>query len=267
MAINLEAIRKKLQAISGESYVKYWKPKGESIVRALPWKEDAEGTPIKEKWFYFFEGQQSILAPYQYGKKDPINDFIRKIQMSQDPDDKKIVKMLKPKMQAYLPIIVRGEEAEGVVLWKFGTIVYQRLLSFFLNKDIGNFLDPYEGFDLEVKSKKTPGKKFTDTIVDAVRRPSLLVPNKDNISKLLESVPPFENMFENQHVLPDEIERRLNTWLEGKPADSFVESPQQNSKKSSILDDVVKEIKQEVSSTTIKKKSSLDDAFADLIND
>jgi hypothetical protein len=121
MAIDLEAIRKRVAQLSGNyknSSIQLWKPGvGEYKIRGLAWKNAPEGSPIIEKWFYYLGNGPGILTPNQFGKPDPIQDLIRKLYSSGKPEDKTLAKKLLPKMRAYLPIIVRGEEAKGVQVW------------------------------------------------------------------------------------------------------------------------------------------------------
>ncbi|MAP03164.1 MAG: hypothetical protein CMF85_05080 [Candidatus Marinimicrobia bacterium] len=49
---------------------------------------------------------------------------------------------LMPKMRTFVPVIVRGEEAEGVKFWGFGKEVYQELLGVIADPDYGDITDP-----------------------------------------------------------------------------------------------------------------------------
>ena len=161
MAIDLEAIKRRVAELSGvkrTSSVQLWKPSlGEHKVRCLPWKNAPDGQPFMERWFYYIGENAGILAPNQFGKPDPINDLIRKLYSSGKPDDRVLAKKLQPKMRCYAPVIVRGEEDKGVQVWAFGKLVYQRMLGFFLDEEVGDILSPTEGFDLKVSISKQPG--------------------------------------------------------------------------------------------------------------
>lgn len=224
MAIDLEAIRKRVQELSGQrkvSSVQLWKPNaGEYKVRGIPWKPNqiVEGMPFIERRFYYLGDNPRILAPQQ-GKPDPINDLIRKLYSTKSPEDREMAKKLQPKMTAYMAIIVRGEEEKGVQVWGFNKFIYQRLLGFFTTEDIGDFLDPNDGFDLDVKITPSPkrfnNKPVFDTTIDAARRSSKLHADPATAKKWLDSVPNVDDMF--QQKTEKEIEQMLNAWLTGSP--------------------------------------------------
>jgi hypothetical protein len=70
---------------------------------------------------------------------------------------------LSPKLRVYVPVIVRGEEAKGVRLWGFGTIIHKALLSLAEDEDIGDYTDPINGYDMIVE--QTPGNPYPDTTI------------------------------------------------------------------------------------------------------
>lgn len=305
MAVDLAAIRKRVQELSGQrrnSSVQLWKPDaGEFKVRGLPWKNTPDGMPFIERKFYYIGSNPGILAPSQFGKPDPINELIRKLYSSGKPDDRELAKKLQPRMRAYMPVIVRGQEDKGVQVWSFGKIVYQRLLGFFTDEEVGDILDPSEGFDLKVtmqmSPKKVDGRSFLDTTIDAARRPSALADDAELSKKWLEGVPNIDDMYRQK--TDKEIEQILNTWLAGGASDdgSNDEGTNRGSKPKDELESLVAEVKSTVKAPaaeaekpaavadvkakrTSKKaadvdvdeaapavKQSLADAFADLMED
>jgi hypothetical protein len=276
MAIDLEAIKKRVAELSGvkrTSSVQMWKPTlGEYKIRCLPWKNAAEGQPFTERWFYYIGENAGILAPNQFGKPDPINDLIKKLYGSGKPDDRVLAKKLAPKLRCYAPVIVRGEEDKGVLVWSFGKQVYQRMLSFFLDEEVGDILSPSEGFDLKVSITKAPGKQFNDTTVDPARRPTKLHEDSGVSQKWLESIPNIDDMYRLKST--EEIENILNRWLNGgeEPTQSGGET--RGPAPADELENLAAELK--TSAPTEKKapakkpevkKSSLDDAFAELMDE
>jgi hypothetical protein len=286
MAIDLEAIRRRMAELNGTkktSSVQLWKPGiGEYKIRCLPWKDAAEGQPFHERWFYYLGNNAGILSPKQFGKPDPIDDLIRKLYSSGKPDDRNLAKNLQPKMRAYVPVIVRGQEDKGVMVWAFGKIVYQRLLGFFIDEDYGDILDPLQGFDLKVTISQQPGKQFQDTVVDCKGRPSKLHEDSATIKKWLDAVPNLDDMYRLKSR--DEIEAVLNNWLNGGDTSTVQETgtAKGGSGGVDVLDDFVKEVKQakpapkpgatkkssfDDDDAPAPKKQSLDEAFEDLMND
>jgi hypothetical protein len=279
MGIDLEAIRRRVEELSGvkkTSSVQLWKPTlGEHKIRCLPWKNAPDGQPFMERWFYYIGENAGILSPHQFGKPDPINDLIRKLYSSGKPDDRLLAKKLQPKMRCYAPVVVRGEEDKGVQVWAFGKLVYQRMLGFFLDEEVGDILSPTEGFDLKVSITKQPGKQFNDTSVDPARRPTKLHEDSKTAEQWLNSIPSLDDMYRLKST--QEIETVLNNWLNGGTPDDVGPSVTRGPAPKDALDDLVAEVK---ATTPEKKKTkkpddddaptkkqSLDDAFEDLMND
>lgn len=284
MAIDLEAIKRRVAELSGvkkTSSVQMWKPQiGEYKIRCLPWKNSPEGQPFAERWFYYIGENAGLLAPNQFGKPDPINDLIRKLYSSGKPDDRALAKKLAPKMRCYAPVIVRGEEDKGVQVWAFGKIVYQRMLGFFLDEEVGDILDPNSGFDLKITISKAPGKQFNDTMVDPARRPSKLHEDSGTSQKWVDSIPNLDDMYRLKST--QEIEAVLNNWLNGGSTDeSSGSEPTETTRgpaPADALADLVAEVKAvpatsaspkkaKKSEDDTPKKQSLDDAFADLMSE
>jgi len=278
MSINLDAIRAKVSQLSGLNKGRkdvLWKSEpGEYTVRLLPWKNN-DGQPFKERWFYYNIGQGSILAPNQFGKNDPIQELINKLHASGKKDDKELAKKLYPKMRAFAPVIVRGQEEKGVMLWSMSKGVYARLLEFFLDSDIGDITDPSEGFDLKVKIIKQPGKMYADTVVDPARKQSKLAESEDKTASLLNSVPDIDELYKLKSY--EDIKKQLESWLAGDTAEEKPETQgvsKGGSSSSDALDDLVNEVSAKPAPKSQSKlpqskkvADNLDAAFDDLLSD
>jgi hypothetical protein len=281
MAVDLEAIRRRMSELSGikkTSSVQMWKPSvGEYKIRCLPFANSPDGQPFQERWFYYIGSNAGILAPKYFGKPDPIDELIKKLYSSGKPEDRNMAKQLSPKMRAYAPVIVRGQEDKGPMIWAFGKIVYQRLLGFFVDEDYGDILDPNEGFDLKVTITQPPGKQFPDTVVDCKGKPSKLHTDPAVMKKWLSSIPDIDDMYRLKSR--DEIEVILNSWLSGDTSsDSGDEGTSKGPAAKNELDDLVADLKPSKAKAPPKssldeddlpasKKQSLDEAFADLMGD
>jgi hypothetical protein len=269
MAVDLEAIRRKVAELNGQrrnSSVQLWKPEpGKHLIRGLPWKSTPDGVPFKELQFYYLGDNPRFLAPSQFGKPDPVRDLIRKLYSSNSPDDRQIAKKLHPKMMAYLPIYDRNHEEKGIQVWSFNKFIYQRLMSFFLNETIGDFLDPLEGFDLEVEikpsGKKFNGREVMDTVVDVARRPSKLYSDAEKAKKLLDSVPEIGDMYPQKTT--EEVEKLLNAWLSGdQTADTTTDGSGRGEQPLDELEKLAKEVKAEVKAETRKQEAAVPPAAA-----
>ena len=138
MAIDFDAIRRKLNKLSGQNSRQNtsWRPQEgeEHTVRLLSFP-DNDGQPFKELWFYYNIGNNpGLLAPYQFGNPDPIQELITKLRDDGSKESYELAKKLYPKMRCYAPVVVRGEEDKGVRIWAFGKTVYQSLLNIMLDE-------------------------------------------------------------------------------------------------------------------------------------
>jgi len=291
MAIDIEAIRKKFQQLTTgrQSNVQLWKPvASEYKVRGLPWPNGLtpEGSPFIERWFYYIGQERGFVAPFQFGKPDPIHELKNKLYASGKADDKILAKNLQPKMRAYMPLIVRGEEDKGVQVYSFSNNVYKRLLSFWLDEEVGDILDTNSGYDLKIvfsaSAKQVDGRSFLDATIDPARKPSPLHADTEIVKKWIAGVPNLDDMFPLKSK--QEVETILNNWLNG---DSSTENSKEetnrggNSELDKIAEDVKAETKPAKAKTTKKEekpvaeakqpakggKSALDEAFDDLTND
>ena len=127
MALDFEAIKRKLERLSGNNTSRniMWKPEEgqEYEVRLLSFP-DNDGQPFKELMFYYnIPGQRGLLAPSQFGKRDPIQELIDKLRNEGTKESYEMAKKLYPKMRVYAPVVVRGEESEGVRIWSFGKLL------------------------------------------------------------------------------------------------------------------------------------------------
>tara|TARA_Y100000310_G_scaffold343658_1_gene452314 strand:+ start:3585 stop:4373 length:789 start_codon:yes stop_codon:yes gene_type:complete len=217
MSINLDAIKSKLSQLTGNSQPRsqtFWKPDiGDHVVRLLPFV-DNDGQPFKERWFYYdIVDGPGILAPVKMGKPDPVSEFAQKLYKDGSSSSKELAKKLRPKMRAYAPVVVRGQEEKGVRLWAFGTMVYTGLLRLFVDEDYGDITDPKAGFDVKVSVSQVPGRKWPQTDVTARPRPSALSENASESTKWLDSIPELNDIYVLKSY--DEIKSVLDNWAAG----------------------------------------------------
>ena len=220
MAIDLAAIRKKLNQISGQNSRKnsMWRPEegSETTVRLMAYP-DNDGQPFKELMFYYNIGNNpGLLSPYQFSKPDPIQELITKLRDEGSKESYELAKKLYPKMRCYAPVIVRGEEEKGVRLWAFGKQVYQTLLNYMLDEDYGDITDVDQGTDLVINYGKPPGAQFPQTTIVPRRKSSPLAENADKAAVMLDSIPSFDDVFESARKTPSEIQQMLDEYLLGE---------------------------------------------------
>tara|TARA_Y100000034_G_scaffold134971_1_gene205066 strand:+ start:542 stop:1333 length:792 start_codon:yes stop_codon:yes gene_type:complete len=262
MAIDLDAIRNKLNQLSGGGGRRnsMWRPQEgeEHVVRLLSFK-DNDGQPFKERWFYYNIGNNpGLLSPHQFGKPDPIQELINTLRNDGKKESYELAKKLYPKMRAYAPVIVRGEEEKGVRLWSFGKTVYQSLLNIMLDEDYGDITDPGEGRDVKVICTKAPGRMWATTEVRPRGKATKLCEDSNKAKDWMNSVPDIDELYTLKSF--DDLEGIINAWLNGDTADN--ESGYENSgtTRGGNTNTATTE-------PVGNKYKSLDDAFADLDDD
>jgi hypothetical protein len=261
MAIDLAAIRKKLNQLSGQNSRKnsMWRPEegSETTVRLLAYP-DNDGQPFKELMFYYNIGNNpGLLAPYQFGNPDPIQELITKLRDEGSKESYELAKKLYPKMRCYAPVVIRGEEDKGVRLWAFGKQVYQTLLNYMLDEDYGDVTDPLEGRDVRITCSKAPGQQWATTDVRPRGKDTPLSEDQQTSKKWLDNIPDVNDMFSAKTY--EELERIVNAWLNGDEDNAS----QNESSRGGFNSD--KPAKNDDSPDSISSKyTSLDDAFADL---
>ena len=238
-----------------------WRPEvdTETTVRLLSFN-DNDGQPFKELWFYYNIGSNpGLLGPYQFGKPDPFQELITKLRddgAAGDQSAYELAKKIYPKMRCFAPVIVRGEESEGVKLWSFGKQVYQDLLNIMLDEDYGDITDPTDGRDIKVKCFTKPGTQWK--ITDVVVRPNVTVLAEDQkqAKEWLDSIPNPNDAYDLKSY--EQLEKIINDWLNGdeeSASDGTTRGPSApDASASSSLP----------SNTIDSKIKDLDTAFADL---
>jgi hypothetical protein len=58
---------------------------------------------------------------------------------------------MEPKLRTFAPIVVRGQENEGVKFWGFGKTVYQEILAIVADPDYGDITDETNGRDIVIE--------------------------------------------------------------------------------------------------------------------
>lgn len=155
MALDLNAIKAKLNELQtsnkgGGDTKLFWKPPvGKSQIRIVPYAFD-KANPFQELYFHYEIGKKTMISPSSFGRPDPILEFAEKLKKSGDKEDWKLGRKIEPKFRCYVPIIVRGEESEGVKYYAFGKKIYQELLGVITDPDYGDITDLMNGRDVTI---------------------------------------------------------------------------------------------------------------------
>ena len=253
MAIDLNAIRNRLNTLQTKvtKTDNLWKPQpGKQQIRILPYTHNTSN-PFIELYFHFGFGGKNIISPSSFGEADPLLEFAEKLKATGNRDDYQLSRKLTPKMRTYVPVLVRGEESEGVKFWGFGKNVYQELLGFFADPDYGDLTDPVNGRDVTVEFKTAAelGKSYPETYI-RVKPNTTPISEDSNIVETSKDQIELPGMFKK--VTYEEMEGMLKEWLEtGEVSDSKEQPTAETSKPTEAT----------------SPASNVKDAFDDLFND
>lgn len=206
MGINMELMRKKLAILRGEakpeSETSIWfKPQeGETNIRIVP---SPDGDPLKEMFFHYNVGEHKggVLCPKKnFGERCPICDFASQLWRdgteNNDEETKNLAKSLFVRTRYLSPIVVRGQENEGVKIYAYGKKAYEMLLGYILDPDYGDISDPAEGTDIKLTYTK-PTKKgaFPQTTLKMDRYTSKLAESQNEIVSIMNTMPDLDNIY------------------------------------------------------------------------
>jgi hypothetical protein len=219
--MDLKLIKQKLGALQSRGGSKsksaefVWKAAiGKHQVRVVPSKFDKEN-PFKELFFHYGFGNRTMLALTNFGEKDPIVEFAEKL-MAQKPyveENWKFGVKMMPKIQIFVPVIVRGEEEAGVKLWQFGKEVYMEMCKLAEDEEIGDFTDVMSGTDLIVETvgPDQSGRAFNKTTVRPKRTSSVLSEDPKEIEKWLKEQPEPTVIFDKPTY--DQLKTALTEYM------------------------------------------------------
>ena len=121
------------------------------------------------------------------------------------------------KQRFFSPVLVRGEESEGIRVWGYGKMAYEKLLTIVLDPDYGDITDPETGNDLKLMYGKLPGASFPRTDIRPRPRKTVLcdeaVGGDDRCAELLETIPNFDEIFERKTT--EEVQSIMDQHLAG----------------------------------------------------
>lgn len=264
MAINLDAIKKKLDSLQNQTKKQdnLWKPEpGKQQIRIVPYKYNKEN-PFMELYFHYDLGKKNFLSPMSFGRPDPIVEFATKLKTSGNSDEWKLGKKLEPKMRTYVPIVVRGKESEGVKFWGFGKQVYTELLGFIADPDYGDISDPINGRDIVVEFTAAEGASFPKTAIRIKPNTSVLHEDRAVLKQIAEQ-PEITSIFAEPSY--DELQTALENWLNPDTEGGMGEASA--AKDSSDDDGPIYAPKANAKGGAVSKVDDVSAAFDELFND
>ena len=252
--MDLNAIKKRLNQLqtTNTRTSNLWKPSpGTQVVRIVPYKFN-QSNPFIELYFHYDLGGKNYLSPISFGRPDPIEEFAQKLKSTGSKDDYRLGRKVEAKMRTFAPVVVRGEEKEGVRFWGFGKTVYQELLSIIADPDYGDITDPVSGRDVavEFKTAEETGKSFPSTSIRVKPNQTPITEDAAVLESIKESQKNITEIYQERSY--DELTQALNDYLNGN-----------SEEKEEKVEETVKETASETKSYDSKKTS---DAFDDLFN-
>ena len=281
MALDISKLKSRLNSLSNTNQKSnlIWKPKpGKQIVRIVPYKYEPDN-PFIELKFHYNINNKTYLSPDSFGRPDPIVEFSNRLKKTGSKEDWQMGRKMEPKMRTFAPVIVRGEEGEGVKFWGFGKQVYQELLSIISDPDFGDITDLTGGRDIVVEFKTAEGgASFPETSIRVKPNVSVAIDPKN--AQLLDALKSQVNILD---LFPEfsyeELKEVMDKWL--NPDAESAETVVPTTSATSPTDDddapftapttpsmVTTSVKAVQSPSTVKAKGkdSVEQAFDDLFN-
>ncbi len=273
--MNLDVIKKRLESLNSQSNQKsgggngknlFWKPSvGKQVVRVVPSKYNKDN-PFTEMKFYYGIGSKRVMSsPTNWGEKDPIVEFTKQLRQSNDKESWRLAKKLDPKVRIFVPVVVRGEESEGVKLWQFGKEIYEAFLQMASDDEIGDFTDIMTGRDIKLNTvgPESTGTPYNRTTIGPSLKVTPLADDEDTINKFLEEQADPMKVFK---PLPfDEMKEALQEWL--SPEDSEGEGDIISEKHEGFDNEEKQPSKSNYSLNVKKDKKSSAEKFDDMFGD
>ena len=252
--MNLDQIKKQLneskkkeKKSEAKKDVSYNPAVGKQVIHVVPNKYDPDGQFQPLRIYYNIGGAKVMASPANWGEKDPIEEFVKKLKASNNKENWLLSRKLEAKTRYYTPVIVRGEEDE-VKLWNFGVKLYQEFLNLADDEEVGDYTDVNEGRDIKVTTvgKDQTGTDYNATTISPAMKSSPLSTDKKMIKKFLEEQPnpldqfkrfTFEEVKENlrKFITPEEEESEI----EEDSTDSTMDMPKSNyNKQVKVVDKV-----------------------------
>jgi len=260
--MDINAIKQRLSQLkeTNTKQSSLWKPSpGTQQVRIVPYKFNKDN-PFIELYFHYDVAKRTYLSPISFGRPDPIEEFATKLKQTGNKDDWRLGRKLDAKMRTFLPVIVRGEEAQGVKFWGFGKTVYQELLGFIADPDYGDIADPMTGRDISVefKTAEETGANFPSTSIRVKPNQTPITEDKEQLKSMIENQQKITEIYTEQSY--DELKEVLHNYL--NPSDTDANESGAVGNTETATDDGLDKV---VDKKT-EKNSDVEAAFDDLFN-
>ena len=152
----MDLMKQKLAALRGEGKYNdgpsiWFKPdEGDQDIRIIPTND---GDPLKEFFFHYNVGDHKggIMCPKRnFNERCPICAFASTLWREgvdkNDEESKKLAKSLFVRTRYFSPVVVRGNEDEGIKVYGYGKQAYELLLGYILDPEYGDIEGEFTGF-------------------------------------------------------------------------------------------------------------------------
>ena len=220
--MDINAIKSRLNQLQNTSSTAnaFWKPQpGKSQIRITPYIENKDNPFVELFFHYSLVPKKTVLSPLSFGRPDPVQQFADKLKSSGDKDEWIQGKRIEPKMRTFAPVIVRGEESEGVKWWGFGKTVYQELLAIIADPDYGDISDVMTGRDIVVERQTAAeaGNQYGKTTIRVKPNQTALVEDANLSDNLLKNQPNIIELYTEPSF--DELKGHLQNFLNPSAAE------------------------------------------------
>ena len=227
--MDINAIKSRLNQLQNTSSTAnaFWKPQpGKSQIRITPYNENKDNPFVELFFHYSLVPKKTVLSPLSFGRPDPVQQFADKLKGSGDKDEWIQGKRIEPKMRTFAPVIVRGEESEGVKWWGFGKTVYQELLAIIADPDYGDISDVMTGRDIVVERQTAAeaGNQYGKTTIRVKPNQTALVEDANLSDNLLKNQPNIVELYTEPSF--DELKGHLQNFLNPSAAEEKTSEPE-----------------------------------------
>lgn len=252
MALDISALRAKLNTFQGQGQRSsaFWKPSaGKTIVRIVPLTDRPEN-PFSELYFHYL-GNKTHLSPMTYGNRDPIAEFADNLRGDGSRESYQQAREFMPKLRTFVPVVVRGEEDEGVRFWSFGKTVYQELLQIIADPDYGDITHIETGRDITVTyiPQEQSDTNFPKTSVMAKPNQTPLSEDATLVERWTTSQPDLRSLYKEPSF--EELSAFLKRYLD---PDGAVDAPE-----TSVTQQVTTPVAAAPQQTSAPVKSAVDE--------
>ena len=213
----MSSVKAKLDAMTNQTKKQtliFRPPRGQEVqLRIVPYKHGPD--PFNELYFHYDVGPvKSIICPRSVNPSDKCAICEYGSYLVQEKNDKNFAlwKRLKSRLRVYIPVLVRGQETEGVKFWGIGKNTYTSIAQLFIDPEYGDLSDPIKGRDIKVMATApTPQFIYGQVQVRPSANPSALSSDARVAKDLIMNCPNVFDAFTK--MSPEEIKAALDAFV------------------------------------------------------